>query len=324
MKNYHAFFTTVLVLVASSVAATPVQAAQDGGPKGLGFLIDNNFSTFIEVVGVDEFGDPVRETILDIFEAVTSSNPDLEDEFTQEELEGSDLLGPGVPNAVALNIFLNVLDAIDDLESVENGGDLRANTPRIAFNPDPFIAYSITFSNASDAPAEFNYNFLFPVLPVVGPTDVVSQLSLDLVDANGDGSASITLSSFSPFDDAIQLVGFMEGGIFGTFTDPDLGVGTEITTLGETLFAPAISAGPEADTAFDALTVFGQFTLSAGDSVTVTGLGGLVEAGGFLPTLSDFNFDNFPSTAIPEPSSALLLLLGLATGLGYSRNRHRA
>ncbi len=76
----------------------------------------------------------------------------------------------------------------------------------------------------------------------------------------------------------------------------------------------------EATTAFDALTVFGQFTLSAGDSVTVTGLGGLVEAGGFLPTLASFNFDKFPSTVVPEPSSALLLL-GLAAIQAGRRSR---
>jgi len=121
----------------------------------------------------------------------------------------------------------------------------------------------------------------------------------------------------------IGSVAFLEGGIFGAFTDIGFGVGTDKIGPGEILFAPAITAGPVADTAFDALFISGRFRLSAGDSVTRTGLGGLVEAGGFLPTLSDFNFDNFPSTAIPEPSSALLLLLGLAVGQAGLHNRHR-
>jgi len=305
-RNIHAFLAVALVL--GGWATMPVQAAQDGGPKDLGFLIDNNFSTFISVNG---------EVILDVFEAVFSSNPDVEDDFTPAVLEGTDFFGVGIPDVVVANVLSNIIEAIEST-------NLPGPGVLVAFNPDPFIAYNMTFTNPTDAPAEFIYNFLFPVLPVVGATQVVSQLSFDLVDADGDGSAILSPnlnSSVNP-NRAIQSVAFLEGGIFGAFTDIGFGVGTStINDLGETLLAPEITAGPEAVNAFDALTVFGRFILSAGDSVTLTGLGGLVEAGGFLPTLASFNFDNFPSTVIPEPSSAVLLLLGLAAGLRRSRNR---
>jgi len=300
-RNIHTLLAVALVL--GGWASTPVQATQDGEPKDLGFIIGENFSTSISLND---------EPIIDVFKAISFSN---ENRSFRDILAGIDF-APDLPPDVAINTFVNVREAFEGA-----GEDISDVGIRLAFNPDPFIAYNITFTNPTDAPAEFIYNFLFPTLPVVGATQVVSQLNVDLIDTDGDGSASITLSQFSPFDDQIQGVGFMEGGIFGSFTDPDIGVGTAITALGETLFAPEISAGPEAATAFDALTVFGQFTLSAGDSVTLTGLGGLVEAGGFLPTLASFDFDNFPSTVIPEPSSALLLLLGLAVGQAGLRNR---
>jgi len=323
MKNRSKYIRPFLAasLVLGGWASTPVQATEDGEPKGLGFLIDGNFSTFIEVTRVDENGEPVREVILDIFEAVFSSNPGLDDLFTLEEtqLDGVGGIVDGLPDVVAANVFTNVLQAFDDAGVSSGGGDPFGDIPQIVFNPDPFIAFNTTFTNPTDAPAEFSYNFLFPVIPVVGATEVVSQLSVDLIDADGDGSASLSLNGL---DTEIQGVQFLEGGIFGgAVADIGFGVGTELTEPGETLFAPAITVGPEAGTAFDALTVFGRFTLSAGDSVTLTGLGGFVEEGLFLPVLADFNFDNFPSTVVPEPSSALLLLLGLATGLGRSRNR---
>ncbi len=146
-------------------------------------------------------------------------------------------------------------------------------------------------------------------------------------DTNGSGQA--------------YLFDAVTGDLLQTFDDPTTTFGDEfgssVSIRGNNVLIGASdddTSGPNVGQAylFDAATgallqIFDDPTVTGGDrfgfSVAISESNVLVGALGDN-TNGDFSGQAYLFTIVPEPSTAMLLLLGLATGLGRSRNRRHA
>jgi len=144
--------------------------------------------------------------------------------------------------------------------------------------------------------------------PAPGTSDGVNFLRLNDPVLNGAGQ-----TAFAGF---LTGTGVNATNDLGLFAEDSLGVLTLIARTGDLL---DVDDGPD----IDLRTIVGlSFPGGPGDEESLNDLGQLA----FIASFADGTSGVFVSTlsVVPEPSSALLLLLGLVTGLGRLRNRQRA
>lgn len=178
------------------------------------------------------------------------------------------------------------------------------------FNLDPSIQYSYTFTNFTAAPLTLTQAWALPMSPAIGagPTKVQSALSGTLVDNTRNG---IALTPTGP-GNSLQTSYFGNGGVSGPFTiDTDLSLGgtfsrpavpaTANNSYGYGAFEvgiPTMIAGP--DGPFNAIRIQDNFTISARDSIGLTGR----------------------TVMVPEPATSALIIAGLAA-MGWIAARRR-
>jgi hypothetical protein len=172
----------------------------------------------------------------------------------------------------------------------------------LTVNEDPFIIGALTITNFTNAPKDFNFSFLLPVLPAFSPSRMGGSVFASLLDANGDGAASLGPNASSPAIYRGQIDGGTVLPLFGALVSCNSGGGC-VTTGSDSSGLPGLTlAGP--GVAQDIRTLL-SFTLSAGDSVT-------------------FN-TNFTVEPVPLPAALPLLLLGFGTlGAGRLTGRRRS
>jgi hypothetical protein len=132
---------------------------------------------------------------------------------------------------------------------------------------DPWVGYNVEFNNSSDEDEFIGFTIEMPVTEVDANV-VSSQLTIDLIDANNDGQASLVraLSSeslqraylFSTSDESIPAPNW------------DLGL-EDLASPGSYLYEMPPSPGP-VNTGLDTLSILNRFLLSPGDTVQLRGL----------------------------------------------------
>ncbi len=262
------------------------RAAHAAGEGQIGFIVDNEFSTFLSANG---------ELLIDLF-APLRDLPNFDGFFNTESqtLEKIGLFN----NVEGLTPGQIMQGAVRSFSLI---GDGTAGF-RMVVNPDPFILYEVEIENPTDAPMDVDLSISPPIIPVPGTNNVTSELNVELFDANGDGMAFINDldQEFSVFDSDFIL------------QNAGVDIRDSIDQTGLTSFFNAETTGPTAPSAlgWEFMDVFTTFTLSPGDRVVLTGMVGIGNPGTFFPRLSQVNF-----AALPEPSTAALLLVISATGI---------
>jgi hypothetical protein len=173
----------------------------------------------------------------------------------------------------------------------------------ITGNEDPQITSTFTLTNISAVTQTFTMNITLPIA-ALGPTTVQGGYYGDAVngtvysDANNSGSVTLATVAGTPFYQAL-VNGILSQGL-GTFTlTADCGPGCIGDTSQETWGTPIPSApfGPASGN----IRIRWNFSLTSGDSVSTKG------------------FFQVEKTPAPEPTTAVLLGLGLATLAGLRR-----
>ena len=169
---------------------------------------------------------------------------------------------------------------------------LETITVNATGNPDPFLSYSFSAQNTSNAPVAFAFTFATPIVTTPANTLVTSTLSGSLTAGDADG---VTVSP--------NLVpgGVTEASINGSPV-PALAVGpTQTSPTGVNVYGP-FSASTTSAAAINSLDVTVSFTLTGGGDQFAGS--GLVTTGG----------------VVPEPTSMALMGIGTLS-LGYVMRR---
>jgi len=162
----------------------------------------------------------------------------------------------------------------------------------ILADADPFIDSTFTIINLTGGTRTFNVSFGLPVSTGFSPAFKSGLLGLDFSDANGDGSASVTVNSWNGLIDGTSAMTLFAVAIPCSGTNCTGSVAP--VTDGPLLHAAGVSTDIGNTLSFD---------LSAGDSVTV--------------------HTRFEVTPVPVPATAWLF--GSALGLlGWLRRKKRS
>ncbi len=154
---------------------------------------------------------------------------------------------------------------------------------------DPFIDSTFTIINLTGGTQTFNVSLGLPVSPAFSPGFKTGLLGFDFSDANGDGSASVTLNNWDGLIDGSSAMSLFAVSIPCSGVNCTGSVGP--VTDGPLLHAAGVSASLGNNLSFD---------LSAGDSITV--------------------HTRFELTPVPVP--AAVWLFGSALGLlGWMRRK---
>jgi len=200
--------------------------------------------------------------------------------------------------------------AFDDPEPTDSQIILTA-----MYLDDPFLAFDVTARNGTDAEATFSLNSFLPIDPIASGTFARAVLDVDLIDANNDGTAEInTLSIISP--SLTEFLGVTSDGFVPHLTPfPNDLIGTALSgeTNGFVRFDTGVVTGPTFDSGSNLIELAprAEFKISAGDEVRLRGLYTIdtIESGLLTPEQA------FPVLdvviAIPEPSAATSLLIGM-------------
>lgn len=161
----------------------------------------------------------------------------------------------------------------------------------LSADSDPFIAGSFSITNTSTVTQSFDINFSLPVSPSFVNGYQTGSLSGSFMDANGDGSASLSLNDWSGLIDGATAMNLF------SYTGPCFGSGCS-TSIGTVSNGPLYFSGPVNST----IGIHMLFDLSAGDSVT---------------------FDtSYEVTPVPIPATLWLLGSGLIGMAGFIRKRN--
>jgi len=182
----------------------------------------------------------------------------------------------------------------DDLFSVENlsfGGMFwEISNLNISGDIDPFTNLSFTVLNNAAVTANFVFNVTVPIVAQGPQTLIGGSTGGSVTDSNFDGIATVaTIGSGTPFFSG-EIDGSTVLEIYAdpsSFSAPFAGGTANILALNPGLPGPTLSSGPAAST----IGITHNFSLTPGDSIAVTSF--------------------FIVVAVPEPSSALLLGVGL-------------
>jgi hypothetical protein len=180
---------------------------------------------------------------------------------------------------------------------------------------DPYIQYDIMFQNLEAGPMTFGWTAGVTMVPAIPATNIVSAELGGILTDNGGGATMTPESPPAgiPTDDAYDSIPEIvvatlsnDGGT--TFTNMGVDLGPEATWTGMSfygMFSDSQNPGPDpGPDPWDFLRVDINFTLSAGDKVSLAGIAEIIDP-------------------VPEPSTLLLLGSGLL-GLGYfGRKRMR-
>ncbi len=254
---------SVVACVVAAMGVTEVRA--DNGEQ-LGFIVDEDFSTFLTVDG---------EIVFDLFGLVG----DLPGFFGFINTNSTFLADIG---------FFRVASALPDpfalFELAQELGEFTGRF-KLVYAPDPFVMYELDVQNTTDAPQQFELSISPPIVPVIGENVADAQLSINLIDANNDGTVRL-----SPGDDGFQRFFVIDE----TFVLQDTGIslGDDIFEIGVTAFSAPLTNGPSSDTGWQFIDVLLNFTLSPGDRVIIRGMAGIGNPGTFLPQLDDVNFSS--------------------------------
>lgn len=145
----------------------------------------------------------------------------------------------------------------DDLAN--NGSiDVWDYSWNVMANADPFIDSTFTIINLTGGTQTFNVAFGLPVTPAFSPGYKSGLLGLDFSDANGDGSASVTVNSWDGLIDGVSAMNLFAVAI------PCTGINctgsVALVTDGPLLHSAGVSTDIGNTLSFD---------LSKGDSITV-------------------------------------------------------
>ena len=238
-------------------------AADDGQ---IGFIVNNEFSSFLSVNGeiAFDFFAPLRD--LPGFNGFINLNSRF---LQQSGFFSLSVFAP--PTFGILAKFANINEETDSF--------------KLVFNPDPFIIYELNLENTTDEPMTIQFSVSPPIVPVVGNTNVISQLNVNLIDRNNDGTVFIdaggaTLQDFFLVDDS------------GILQNAGVDLGGDINTEGLSSFSIAETAGPVSPSAtgWEFMDVLVFFKLSPGDQVIMTGMVGVGSPGTLLPRLDEVAF----------------------------------
>lgn len=243
-------------------------AADDGQ---IGFVVDNEFSSFLSVDG---------EIAFDFFARL-------------RDLPGFD----GATNTKST--FLNEIGFFEAIEATNGepffiGVVMRVFTEffgiKYVFSPDPFVSYELEILNTTDQPMEVLFSISPPIIPVIGENEIIAQLSVELFDENNDGS--VLVDSLGP---DLQQMFLIEDDFILQSVGADIGI--DVNETGKTSFSTARLSGPQSETGWQFIDVLLNFTLSPGDRVVVTGVAGVGNPGTFLPVLDELKFSNLDAIA---------------------------
>jgi hypothetical protein len=143
---------------------------------------------------------------------------------------------------------------------------------------DPWSGYQYLLSNPSEETEFFSISFDMPVT-AFGPNVLTAELTLELLDTNGDGQASLKRFGMLPAIQRATLIA--DNGQAPTAPNWDLG-SQDLTSPGiYTYVLPAASAPMDPD--YNRLFVSSDFSLSPGDTVQLRGLI-VIDDGTSVPT----------------------------------------
>lgn len=167
----------------------------------------------------------------------------------------------------------------------------------LILDADPFVNNTFTLTNNTAVTQTYNVTVVLPISPVVPfPSSTFGTISGTLLDANNNGSATLTTVPGTALYGA-----FIDGGLYQTlYNDPFTLNTPPIPSASNTLptqFFLFPTGQPGANTS---IAIVNQFTLSAGDAMTMT---------------SSFRLD-----PVPTPAAGGVLALG---ALAVARRRRR-
>lgn len=314
-----------IVVLLSLGAAAPAAATTDelsitNGNFGASF---NGEGGFIEALANQQFGDLIA--LLDAAAEDAGADEAARIRTARDDLVTTFVLAS--QSGTLLDFFV----AFGDINDTAG----RLVSAALA-DRDPYVAFGADIENPTETPLSVSFGGFFPIEPLDGPLLGQTRLEINLIDANGDGVASITpVPGVSPFltdfqgDDASLFSVFPSDpvgeAIFGETDTPlvfDTGIGP----------APLFNPGLPVNSLFYRLA----FTLSPGDRVEVGVFFGAFDDESFLfPAelaidvarilggLGDFGAGAPAAAAVPVPASAPMFAAALV-GLALLRRRGRA
>ncbi|MCG8406603.1 MAG: hypothetical protein MI923_15520 [Phycisphaerales bacterium] len=260
------FILVGIISCAVWVGNSKVTRAADDGQ--IGFIVNNEFSSFLSVNG--EIAFDFFAVLLDIpsFEGIAN----LDSQF----LSSIGFLPAIFFGADPFEAFASFLDFGEEFGLF-----------KFVFSPDPFILYEYNIENTTDAPMEILFSISPPIVPVIGDTRVISQLNVNLIDKNNDGTVFIdaggaTLQDFFIVDDR------------GILQNAGVDLGGDINTEGLSSFSIPETAGPVSPSAsgWEFMDVVVFFKLSPGDQVIMRGMVGVGSPGTPFPNLDEVDFES--------------------------------
>ena len=160
-------------------------------------------------------------------------------------------------------------------------------------DPDPFIAGTFTVTNTSTNDQTFDITFGLPISPSFTNGYMTGSLSGSYFDADGDGSAALSLYTWDGLIDGTSQMNLF------TIAGPCLGSGCSVT-IGEISQGPTLYTGDVNST----IGIHMNFGLSAGDSATF--------------------ITSFEIVPVPVPAAVWLFASGLLGLVGITRRKARA
>lgn len=304
---------------AAPAAATTDELSITNGNFGASF---NGEGGFIQALADQQ----LRNVLDNILDAADGANAE---DAARIEAAHDDLIAQ-FNQAAAQGRTLEFFVALGDIDEAAG----RIVSAALA-DRDPYVAFGADVVNTSEAPLSVSFGGFFPIEPLDGPLLGQTRLEINLIDANGDGAASITpVPGVSPF-----LTDFQgdDASLFSVF--PSNPVGEAI--IGETetplVFDTGVGPAPLFNPGLPVNSLFYRlaFTLSPGDRVEVGVFFGAFDDESFLfPAdlaidvarilggLGDFGA-GAPAAAVPVPASAPMFAAALV-GMALLRRRARA